>query len=496
MTGRLLAAALALIVAVPSLSARGQDASASRLRADLDRIFDDPVLARALVAARVDSLGPRGASDGPGRVVYARNAERLAVPASNMKLFTIAAAADALGWSYRYETRLEAAGTIAAGTLTGDLIVVGSGDPSIGTPDDGHASLFLEWAEAIRRAGIQRISGRIVGDDDAFEDEGLGTGWAWDNLASGYSAPVGALNFNENAVVARISPAAAAGGEPSVTLGPDGHGLALHAELVTGPAGSAVDLAFFRTPGTSALTLRGSVPAAGGVVMRTAAVDNPTLFFVEAFRRALAARGITVEGGAADIDTVTSRPPAAGRRTIAVHTSPPFSVLAGYAMKASQNMYAEVFLKTLGRAAANEGTAKAGLTAVRDRLAAWGVPMSGLVLLDGSGLSRYNYLTASAIVSLLTHIWTTESLRGPFVAELPVAGQDGTLDLRMRGTALARNVQAKTGTLSNVRALSGYVARPDGEKLVFSILVNHYTAPNAVVDAIVERALERLMDGD
>jgi D-alanyl-D-alanine carboxypeptidase/D-alanyl-D-alanine-endopeptidase (penicillin-binding protein 4) len=209
--GRLLVAALTLLLTSLPLSARGQDADLDTLRGDLDRLFDSPLLARALVAARVESLGPRGSSAGPTRLIYARNAERLVVPASNMKLLTIAAAADVLGWDYRYETHLETAGTIANGTLTGDLIVVGSGDPSIGSPDGGHPSLFLEWAEALRRAGIQRIDGRIVGDDDAFEDEGLGAGWAWDNLAAGYAAPVGALNFNENAAVARISAAPTAG---------------------------------------------------------------------------------------------------------------------------------------------------------------------------------------------------------------------------------------------------------------------------------------------
>ena len=202
--------------------------------------------------SRVESLGSRGSlSTGPTRLIYARNAERLVVPASNMKLLTIAAAADALGWDYRYETRLEAAGTIANGTLTGDLVVVGSGDPSIGSPDGGHAPLFLEWAEALRRAGIQRVDGRIVGDDDAFDDEGLGAGWAWDNLAAGYSAPVGALNFNENAAVARVSAATSAAGRPArVEFGPAGHGLELRDEVVTGQAGSPIDLMFVRKPGT------------------------------------------------------------------------------------------------------------------------------------------------------------------------------------------------------------------------------------------------------
>jgi D-alanyl-D-alanine carboxypeptidase/D-alanyl-D-alanine-endopeptidase (penicillin-binding protein 4) len=488
--GRLLVAALSLHLTLASLPTRGQESD--RLRRDLDQLFDDPVLARALVAARIDSLGPRGSEAGPTHPIYARNADRLVVPASNMKLLTIAATAGALGWDYRYETRLEAAGTITDGTLLGDVVVIGSGDPSIGPADNGHAAVFLEWADALRRAGIRRVNGRLIGDDDVFDDQGLGAGWAWDNLAAGYSAPVGGLNFNENAAVAWIAPTSP-GSPAQVEFGPPGHELDLRTEVTTGAPGSTVDLLFLRTPGTANLTLRGSVPASGTALRRTAAVDNPTRFFVEALRLALASRGITVTGGAWDIDALDTRPPPAGRRTIAVHVSSPFSVLAGYAMKVSQNMYAEAFLKTLGRSANRLGTAEAGLADVRSRLSGWGVPMDGLVLSDGSGLSRYNYLTSSALVSLLTYVWRTAGLRGPFVAGLPVAGHDGTLDLRMRGTALARNLQAKTGTLNNVRALSGYLERPDGEKLVFSIIVNHYTATSAQVDAIVENALERLL---
>jgi D-alanyl-D-alanine carboxypeptidase/D-alanyl-D-alanine-endopeptidase (penicillin-binding protein 4) len=133
------------------------------------------------------------------------------------------------------------------------------------------------------------------------------------------------------------------------------------------------------------------------------------------------------------------------------------------------------------------------LRAVRDRLAQWGIPAEGLVLYDGSGLSRYNYLTASTLVDVLTHVWRSEPLRGRFVAELPVAGRDGSLERRMRGTALETNVQAKTGTISNVRSLSGYLETAAGEKLVFSMIANHFTAPAAEIDAIVERALERLV---
>jgi D-alanyl-D-alanine carboxypeptidase/D-alanyl-D-alanine-endopeptidase (penicillin-binding protein 4) len=491
-TGRLLAAALGGLVAVLPLSARQQAAVPSNLPSDLDRILDAPALVRALVAARIDALGPRGAAGTAPRLVYARNADRLVVPGSNLKLLTIAVAADVLGWDYRYSTRLDAIGTISGGVLTGDLIVTGSGDPSIGSADGGPAPVFLEWADTLRQAGIRRVDGRLIGDDNAFEDRGLGTGWAWDNLAAGYSSPAGALNFNENAVVARVTAGSAPGRTARVELSPDGHGLHFRSEVETTASSTAVDLAFLRTPNDRALTLRGTVPLSDTPVLRTASVDNPTQFFVDALALALASRGITIAGGAWDIDNVDAL--AVGpRHTVAVHASEPFSVLAGTSLKESQNVYAETFLKTVGRVRSGQGTSASGLEVVRTRAAAWGIPADALVLYDGSGLSRYNYVSASSIVSVLTHVWQSDVLRGPFVAGLPVGGQDGTLSLRMRGTALSRHVQAKTGTLNHVRALSGFVERQDGERLVFSIIVNHYTAPGSEIDGIVERTLARLL---
>ncbi|MCC7010839.1 MAG: D-alanyl-D-alanine carboxypeptidase/D-alanyl-D-alanine-endopeptidase [Acidobacteria bacterium] len=456
------------------------------LTADLDRVLDAPELSRALVAARVESLVD-------GRVLYSRHADTLVVPGSNMKILTVAVAAERLGLSYRFETRLDAEGEIVDGTLRGDLVVTGTGDPSIGSPDDGHAAVFLEWAEALHRAGIHHVAGRIVGDDNAFDDRELGPGWAWDYLAYGYAAPAGALNYNENAAVLRITAGAAEGRPASVRAGPPGHPLDVRADVTTTASGSAPTIVLERFPGRPTLLVRGSVPRSGAAISRTAAVDNPTRFFVEALRLALASRGIAVDGGAWDIDDL---PPAAAprpRQLVARHASPPLSALAGYAMNVSQNQYAEVFLKALGRAAAADGSTEAGRRAVVETLTAWGLPADALVLHDGSGLSRYNYLTALAIVRVLRHVWEDERLRGPFVSWLPIGGAaGGTLETRMRGTPLAGRVQAKTGTISNVRALSGILTTRAGEKLAFAIVANHYTASNGRIDAIVDEALNRL----
>lgn len=473
--------------ASPAAQSTPIKASPPRLQSDLDRIFSDPLLSRAVLAARVESLRD-------GRLLYAQNDAKLMLPASNMKLITLAVAADRLGWDFRFETRLEATGPIADGVLHGDLVATGGGDPSIGSHDSGPAPEFVHWADQLRNAGVQRVEGRVIGDDGAFDDAGLGPGWSWDDLGAGYAAPSGALSYNENAAILRITPGRSPGDPVAIEIAPPGHGLNVVNELRTGPADSPAAVTLERIPGRAVLVARGTTPAGAPAIARNAAVDDPTRFFVEALRLALAERGIHVAGGSWDADDLPAPPASSDRRLIARAESLPLSGLAGYFMKESQNFYAETFLKALGRAAAGVGTTESGRRVVTDMLISWGVPADAFVVVDGSGLSRYNYLSAATVVTVLRRMWADDRLRGPFAASLPVAGHDGTLESRMRGTALDARVQAKTGTLSNVRALSGYLEAKSGRRLVFSIIANHFTAPTAQIDAVVERALARLSE--
>lgn len=477
--------ALALAGGLGLSAAGAAQAPSDTDRAALDAIFSDPVFARALVGVRVESLST-------GEVIYARDSERHVVPASNMKLVTLAAAAERLGWGFQFETRVEAAGPIENGVLHGDLIVVGGGDPSIGSADELASPLFSSWVTALRDAGITRIDGRLIGDDDAFEDEGRGGGWAWDYLTAGYAAPSGALSYNENVAVIRARPGTSEGEPGLVLVTPPGHGFELSAEVTTGPAGSRATLSVARELGSRQLVARGLIPAGGDEVVRTTTVENPTSFFVESLADTFKAHGLTVGGGAWDVDDLDTPVSESGRQVVIRHLSPPLETIAGYLMKASQNFYAETLLKTMGRVASGTGSESAGRRAVRETLEGWGIPTDAVVVYDGSGLSRYNYVTADAIVAILKRMWTSEEHRGPFVATLPVGGRDGTLASRMRDTELARHVQAKTGTISNVRSLSGYLDTASGDKLVFSMIANHFTASSAEVDALVERALERL----
>ena len=225
--------------------------------------------------------------------------------------------------------------------------------------------------------------------------------------------------------------------------------------------------------------------------MRAATVDRPALYFARVLREVLVARGIRVGGAAAEYEEVYAIPPTEPTRMLLAHQSAPLSEIARVLMKVSQNQYAETLLRTLG-ARAGTGTPDAGRTAVREVLDGWGIPREAYAQADGSGLSRYNYLCAETLVTILRQMYTDPRHKEPFLAALAVGGEDGTIARRFAGTVAAGNVRAKTGSIANVRALSGYVTSADGEPLVFSIIANHFTAPQSAIDAATDEAVVRL----
>ncbi len=454
----------------------------SALVHDIDALLAQPALEHGYWGVLVKSLKT-------DETMYALNAHKLMMPASNMKIVTLAAAAETRGWDYRYATIVGAAGPVEAGTLQGDLVVAGSGDPSLVAADGMADRVFAEWADRLKQRGIRTVAGRIIGDDKGFEEETLGFGWSWDDLPDDYAAGVGALQFNENAVRVVVVPGAAAGDSAGVSIAPGGSGLTIVSDVVTGAPGGVPSISTRRLPGNMHLALRGSIPVGGSPSTLTVSVDNPTLFFVGALRNALIANGIDVRGPAVDIDDVRDARSPTGA-PIVVYQSPPLSTLALRLMKASQNQYAETLLKTVS-SGAGVPSAAGGRSATQALLEGWGVPASGLIQRDGSGLSRYDYVTPDALVTILAHVYRDDRLRGPFEASLPIAGRDGTLSNRMKGTPAEGNARAKTGSMTNVRALSGYVTAADGEPLVFSILANNFgTAPDTILqaaDAIVVR---------
>jgi D-alanyl-D-alanine carboxypeptidase/D-alanyl-D-alanine-endopeptidase (penicillin-binding protein 4) len=296
---------------------------------------------------------------------------------------------------------------------------------------------------------------------------------------------VSALQFNENSAQVTISPGPAVGAMASIGVVPEAGGPSVHNLVTTASAASPSAIERRRAPGAAQLELRGSVPLRGRPVVQTVSVDNPTLYFLAALRAGLVAHGIDVRGPAVDVDDLDVAPSAVGGGPLIAYKSPPLSTLATTLMKFSQNQYAETFLKTVG-AGGGIGTAVAGRAAVRSVLEGWHIRTGGLIQADGSGLSRYNYVTPETLVAILTHVDRDERLRGPFEATLPIAGRDRALETRMKGTPAEGNARIKTGSMANVRAMTGYVQTADAEPLVFAILANNFEAPASTVTAAAD----------
>ena len=450
-----------------------------QLRQDLDRILSAPAFERATWGVAVRSLAAQD-------TLYALNARKLLMPASNMKVLTLAAAAERLGWDFTYETRLATAAPVRDGVLDGDLVVVGAGDPSIDDWDGAATRLFQSWVDELKAQGIRAVSGRLVGDDREFDGDALGVGWAWDDLDNSYGTGVGALQFNENTARLLVVPGASPGLPADVSIQQPGSGLSVRGRVTTTAAGTPASIATRRLVGSGVLDVFGSVPVGRRGPGPNVSVTNPTIYFLTALQAALASAGIEIRGGITGVDAATA-PPDASLQVFASHRSPPLSELAATMMKNSQNLYAETLLRTLG---GQPATLDGGRRALQAVLQEWGVHSTAdLVVADGSGLSRDDLVTPEAMLTILAHVAGDEQLRGPFQAALPVAGVDGTLAQRMKGTPAAGNVRAKTGSFSNARAIAGYVTSADGEPLVFSIEANNF----GVAPSVVERAEDAIV---
>ena len=460
------------VAVTPAPSAPGV-APAQRLQTDLSAIFETPQFERSFWSVLV-------APAGPGADLYSLNAAKLMMPGSVMKMLTAAAAAELLGWEHQFETKIAAVAPVDQGALRGDLIVIGGGDPSISERSDTPGTLRT-LARQVREAGITRVEGGIIGHDDLFDDNGFGDGWTLDNLPYGYAAAVSALEYNEGSVDLVIRAGDAAGDPVVIEVRPEGGGLQIDNKLATVAESGTGMLTLKRLPGSPRVIVQGQIPAKAPSFVRTASVDNPTAFFVSAFRAALVAEGIQINGDAVDIDDFLSKPDLAGARAVVAHKSATLRQMVASMMRVSQNQYAETLLKAIG-----------GRDKARNVLRGWGLDNDSYVLADGSGLSRYNYVTSDALVRLLRHMRADPRHAAPFTGILPVTGRDGALSKRLAGTAADGKVRAKTGTVDNVRAIAGYVETAGGETLVFSIIANNFTVSTSVIDAAADNALVRL----
>ena len=441
-----------------------------------------------------------------GEVLHARNAARPFVPASNVKLATTAAALEQLGPDFRYTTTAYATGPVDDGVLRGNLIVRGAGDPSLGGYHQRRdpAQVFRQWADSLRQAGITRIDGNVIGDAGPVPDPPYGHGWSWEDLSYGYGAPIGGLIFNENTVDLTVRGRNI--GQPArVELAPfKTDYVSIQNRSRTVPTNAEDDEEYLRLPGTNTIRVRTRIHPSV-VEDATIAISDPTRYFAHSLRTVLQRNGISVDGRAAGLDAVGLTPNYRDStyQRVASYTSPSLAQIARTLNHESRNLYAEQLLRTLALEDPPDteedhppGSASLGIEAVRETLVRAGVDTSRVELADGSGLSRQNLLSPRALVKVLQHMW--EHPNSPtstaFYDSLPQGGEDGTLAYRFRAPNAA-TVHAKTGTLSQVSALSGYTTTAQGVPVAFSILSNHHLAESnrarAAQDAIVN-AIARL----
>ena len=493
----------------------------TELQTRIGEIVRQPALEPGIFAVKIVSLDT-------GNVIFEQDASKFVRPASNMKLYTVAAALDRLTPDYHFITSVYAKEKPDKGTVKGDLIVYGRGDPSIAARfnNGDYFKGINDLADRIVAAGVKRVKGDLVGDESFFIGAPLGSGWEWEDLQWSYGAQVSALTVNDNAIDLTVKPGEKVGAPVVITTGPPATSfMTISNHATTSARGSKSDLQLYRGLGANTLEISGSVPLGDNGWTGSVAIPDPALAFVTMLRDSLVKRGVKFDGRLRTVDarspdliipiqlpnlkplTISGQLPAGQPAEpivrppliveIASLSSPPLSVIAAHTLKPSQNQYTELILRTIGKTFLLDGKAytgelgrnseEMGLLTVKDFLKQAGVGENELGLSDGSGLSRNDLISANATVQLLTYMSKHRYFQ-TFYDALPIAGVDGTLRTRMRGTPAEGNLRAKTGSLSSVASLSGYVTTAAGEHLVFSMMLNNYPDAGALrhdsIDAI------------
>ena len=473
----------------PSIVA-GDPSSTSRpaLGRFIDSLVDVPEFRSAQWGILVVDLGT-------GETLYTHNADKLFMPASNMKLLTASTAITQLGLGHRWSTTLLARGPVRDGQLEGDLVVRGNGDPSISAhmhPGDALAPLRA-LADTLKAHGITRVRGQLVAAPSPFVDSGLGYGWAWDDLDDSYSAGVDALYFNEGFTEVVVYGGARPGDPVRAITRPASTypNLIVHARTIARENGGGAHTDTMSTPGIhlaqdssrAGVLVTGAVAAGDSIVEEITFRDQPRAFLA-AFAEALQSRGVRVFGA-----TVNDGPQRLD--SIATQLSPTLGEVLPFFEKPSQNQIGELLFKTLALKMTGVGRADSAAQVVSRQMLAFGAAPDGFVVRDGSGLSRHDYVTPRTLVKVLDAMHRSPDFR-TFYDALPIAGVDGTIRNRMKGTVAAGNLHAKTGTLDKARSLSGYVTTADGRLLEFSALCNNYIVPTRRVDQVTDALSVRL----
>jgi len=507
---------IALLLAATSLRAQQLSGSNRALGREILSLINASGARQAHWGVQIVSL--RG-----GKVLVGWNQDKLFVPASTAKLFVAATALTRMGPDFRYLTTAESAGSIGeGGRLQGDLVLVGRGDPNLSgrtlpyqqrtEREASPTKDFEDLAAQVVAKGVRTVEGNLVADDSYFVWKPLGPGWEVDDLMWNYAAPVSALAINDNVQFLTIVPGVV-GGPAAVSLEPMVSYYELDNRINTlprrrelpggGTTAEGRSLSLDRQPGSNVLHLWGQLPEGDPGWGRGLAIDDPPRFAGEYFKQELARQGVEVTGSvqvrrleASTVADLKGAPGANASRVpsaaaLATRQSLPFAESLKVILKASQNLHAEMLLRTLGRERRGVGSMEAGLEEVNGFLKEIGVRDGDASLTDGSGLSRQTLVTPAAMVALLRRMDQSE-YGSLWKGLLPVAGRDGSLGERLKGRATAGRVWAKTGSLTGEAALAGYALNQRDEMVAFVVFANHFNPSSANTTEVIDRIVEAI----
>jgi len=486
----------AMFAAAPSVMAQAQQSSQSA-RTKRERTQTQAATNR--FAARVDVvLADSPASKGEwgllvmdaasGEILYELNADKYFVPASNMKLFTTALALAKLGPDFRFHTTLETHGAVSAdGMLTGDVFLVGRGDPNLSNRmfpyelkeefDGAPERVIAELADALVAKGVKRITGDVIGDDSYFPREIYPDGWEVGDIVWNYGAAISAIVVDDNTVNLTLTPGDLAGSPVKAELTPATPDFYVQNDVVTSAAEVKADLTLTREPGAKLVAVRGTLPAKSAPRKLVLALHEPAEHAAALLARLLVERGVKIGGTSRAVHIPETPQVDSPRAVLAEHVSIPLGDSIKLVNKISQNLHTEMLLRTAAR--------QTGLWATPDDLAkfpedfymAVGIAAGDVIQTDASGLSRHDLVTPRALVALLKYA-QAQAWFAQYFASLPVAGIDGTLEDRMKNTIATGRIHAKTGSVEHVRTRSGYAETPGGRRLIFSFLGNNQGGKN------------------
>jgi D-alanyl-D-alanine carboxypeptidase/D-alanyl-D-alanine-endopeptidase (penicillin-binding protein 4) len=461
--------------------------SSDRLKEEVERLKADSLLRFGHLSIRVVEVSS-------GKELYEFNSKSSLAPASNLKLLTTLSALGILGKDFTYQTKIEYSGKIdSAGVLHGNLYIVGSGDPSLGSYREisgvpGWKDWTLQLAQKVKQAGITSINGEVVVLPGIFPYNATPETWIWQDMGNYFGAPAYGINFNENLYKLYFQSNPQPGQKTTfLRTEPLMHGVQFRNEVLTGAAGSDDDAWIFLAPHSTQALISGTIPPKAGEFSIKGSIPDPGIFMGRAVTQTLVSSGIKVKG-----EPQVDYNPAMlnkNRKLVWTYNSPSLPVLMKYTNVYSINLYAEALLQSIAVKKYGKGSTKGGLMAIQEYWSSRGLDTTGMLLYDGSGLSPFNGISTWHFTEILGKAGRDSSCFSQFYQSFPIAGVSGTVQRIGVGTYAQNNMRVKSGTISAVLCYTGYITTRDGRLLAFSVMANKYEGKYSVIVKRLERIL-------